>query len=133
MLDLNNVLVLSIAVLAFFSFCIFIILIPVVYQLLKTLSAFQHMLDTVNSFDSDVRELKENVSKVKGIVRKSTSLFDSVFKNIGVFLISSAYGMAVGVKEYFSPYKTTNNIYDGKGACKKEINTKGSELIDPKD
>lgn len=114
MIDLNHILVISISVLAFFSFCFFVVLIPIVFQLLKTLNSLQYLLDTVNSFDTDVREVKENINKVKNVVRRSTDVFGTRFRDIGILFTSSAYGFIVGLKKYFSGYKTPENSYNDK-------------------
>lgn len=121
MLDLNHILVISIGVLAFFSFCFFVVLVPIVFQLLKTLNSLQHLLDTVNSFDTDVREVKENISKIKNALRWSTDVFGSGFRNIGILFKSSAYGFIAGLKKYFSDYKTPENSYNDKRGYEVDI------------
>ncbi|MBI3591658.1 MAG: hypothetical protein HY094_09825 [Candidatus Melainabacteria bacterium] len=114
MSDFNLIVVISLAVLAFFSLCLFAILIPVAMQLSKTLSSVQYLLDTINYFGPEVKDFKETLQSVKSVVQKGTKNIESNVDEAGIFVASSAYGILTGVKEYLSSYKTSENGYNNK-------------------
>ena len=121
MIDLNQIIVISLAVLAFFSFCTFILIIPIAIQLSKTLSSAKFLLDTVNEFEPEVKEVKQSIKNVKDIVRHSTSSVQSNLGETGIFVVSSVYGVLAGVKEYFSDYKNPENSYNGKSEVRENV------------
>ena len=115
MFDLNHILVISLAVLAFFSFCFFIIVVPIALQLSRTLNSAQHLLDTINDdLEPTINEIKESISGVKTVVQKSTTKVKSGIHNANVLIMSSVHGILAGVKEYFSSYKSNETGYNNK-------------------
>ena len=114
MIDLNLVIVISLAILAFFSFCLFIVIIPLALQFSKTLSSAQHLFDTINDIEPTVKEIKQSVDSVRNVVEKSTQRAKSALSNASVFVISTSYGVLAGLKDYLSSYKNTETSYNGK-------------------
>lgn len=114
MIDLNLIVVISLAILAFFSFCTFIVIIPLAFQLSRTLSSAKFLFDTVNEFEPEVREVKQNIKNVKSVLHQSTLLAKSNMGETGVFLMSSVYGIVAGVKEYFSDCKSSESGYNDR-------------------
>ena len=114
MSDLNLIVVVSLAVLAFFSLCLFAVLIPISMQLSKTLSSIQYLLDTINYFGPEVKDFKETLHSVKSVVRKGAKNIESNVDEAGIFVASSASGILAGVKEYLASYKTSKNGYNDK-------------------
>ena len=110
MLDLNTIVVISLAILAFFSLIVVIVLIPLALQFSKTLSSAQSLLDTINDDVSPtVKEIKQSVYGVK----------EALESNMGetkIFVTSSVHGLLTGVKEYFSSCKTHENSYNNNGS-----------------
>lgn len=112
--DLNLVLVISLAVLAFFSFCFFVLMVPIAIQLSRTLNSAQCLLDTINEFEGDVKDIKQNISKVRNVVSKSTELVKSNLQDVSVAVVSSVHGVLTGIKDYFSNYKSNESGYNGR-------------------
>ncbi len=112
MIDLNLIIVISLAILAFFSFCIFIVIIPIAFQLSRTLSSAKFLFDTVNEFEPEIKEVKQNIKNVKNVLQQSTLAAKSNMGETGIFLMSSVYGIMAGVKEYFSDCKSSENGYN---------------------
>ncbi len=116
MLDLNTIVVISLAILAFFSLIVVIVLIPLALQFSKTLSSLKSLLDTINDDVSPtVKEIKQSVYGVKEALAKGTSVFESNVGEASIFVASSAHGLLTGVKEYFSSCKTDENSYNNNG------------------
>lgn len=121
MFDLNQILVISLAVLAFFSFCFLVLLIPVVFQLIRTLNSAQLFLDSVNDFKPTIDELKGNINKVRGFVdRGSKSIKEKIYET-RVCIASSAYGLLAGFREYLASYKSMKNSYNSNGKYETKI------------
>ena len=124
--NLDLILVLSLLVLAFMSFCTFVVLVPLALQLSRTLSSLQHLTNTVkDDFEPSLKEIKQSVDKVNSLVKSGSGYMKFTFDNAGFFIISSAYGMLAGVKDYLASYrdgdKGENTSYNGKdGKGKKE-------------
>lgn len=113
--NLNLTIVISLAILAFFSFCIFVILIPIALQLSRTLNSAQHLLDTINDdIEPTVKEIKQSVDKVNSVVKRTGTVVKSGFQEAGILAISSAYGVLSAVKDYVSGFKTGKTSYNGK-------------------
>lgn len=113
MFDFNLLLIISLAVLAFFLFCIFIVILPVAWQLSKTLSSVQYLLDTLNGFEEDIKEIRQSINDVKSVVKVSSGAVKSSVEEASVFVKSSLAGVLAGIREYFSPCKTNDNGYNG--------------------
>ena len=109
MFDFNLLLIISLAVLAFFLFCIFIVILPVAWQLSKTLSSVQYLLDTLNGFEEDIKEIRQSISDVKSVVQVGSGAVKSSVEGASVFVKSSLAGVLAGIREYFSPCKTNDN------------------------
>ena len=119
MLDFNTIVVISLAILAFFSLVVVIVLIPIALQFSKTLSSLQSLLDTINDdVRPTVKEIKQSVYSVKDALIKGTSVLESGVSEASVFVASSAHGILAGVKEYFSVCKTNENSYNNNGSSK---------------
>jgi len=116
-LDLNTIVVISLAILAFFSLIVVIVLIPLALQFSKTLSSLKSLLDTINDDVSPtVKEIKQSVYGVKKALAKGTSVLESNVGEASIFVASSAHGLLTGVKEYFSSCKTDENSYNNNGS-----------------
>lgn len=116
MFDINQILVLSVIALAFISFCLFVVIIPVAYQLSKTLSSLQGLLDVLNDdLKPMAKELKTSVSGVRNLVSDGKTLLDLGIKNAKVVVLSSAYGFLAAVKDYLQGCKTSQTSYNGRG------------------
>ena len=114
-IDLNLIIALSLSVLAFFTFCIFVILIPVAMQLNRTLSSAQFLLDSINDdLQPTVKEVKESIDNVKQLVRSSTKSVSVGINEAGILVVSSVHGLLTGVKDYLSSYKNNETSYNGK-------------------
>lgn len=121
MIDINLVLVISVAILAFFSFCMFVVFVPIALQLTRTLSSAQYMLDTINDdFQPTVKEIKQSVDKFSGVVKKGSTYVQDSVKDAGVLMVSSAYGALVGFKNYLSSYNDNETGYNGKSKSEVE-------------
>ena len=119
MLDLNTVVVISLAILAFFSLVIVIALIPIALQFSKTLSSLQSLLDTINDdVKPTVKEIKQSIYSVKDALTKGSSVLESSVSEASIFVASSAHGLLAGVKKYFSVCKTDENSYNNNGSSK---------------
>ena len=120
--NLDLILVLSLLVLAFMSFCTFVVLVPLALQLSRTLSSLQHLTNTVkDDFEPSLKEIKQSVDKVNSLVKGGSGYMKFTFDNAGVFIISSAYGILTGMKGYLASYKGKDTSYNGKdGKGKKE-------------
>lgn len=113
MLDLNLILVISIVILAFFSFCILLIIIPLVVQFYKTLNSTQQILDLINNeIKPTVEEITEGISSVKNVVKSSTTIAKSGLQGTSILLTSSAYGILAAIKDYLKSYKKTETSYN---------------------
>ena len=113
MVDLNSMLVISLAALAFFSFCCLIVVVPIALQLSRTLSSAQHLLDTINDdFEPAVKEIKQSVSSVRKAVQSGSETVKYSLGDASVLVVSSAYGVLAGIKEYVTGYKNTENGYN---------------------
>ena len=120
MINLNSILVLSLATLAFISFCLLLVIIPIALQLSRTLNSTQHLLDTINDdFEPTVKEIKQSVDGVRNVIQKSTTSVKSGINNTSILLVSSAYGVLAAVKEYLSSYKINETSYNNKGKVKR--------------
>ena len=117
MLDLNTVVVISFAILAFFSLVFIMVLVPMALQFSKTLSSLQSLLDTINDdVKPTVKEIKQSVYGVKDALTKGTSVLESGVSEASIFVASSAHGFLAGVKEYLSLCKTDENSYNSNGS-----------------
>ncbi|OGI08598.1 MAG: hypothetical protein A3I68_01220 [Candidatus Melainabacteria bacterium RIFCSPLOWO2_02_FULL_35_15] len=117
MLDLNTIVVISLAILAFFSLVVVIVLIPIALQFSRTLSSLQSLLDTINDdVKPTVKEIKQSVYNVKTALKKGTSVLESGAHEASMFVASSAHGILAGVKEYFLACKTDENSYNNNGS-----------------
>ncbi len=117
MLDLNTVVVISFAILAFFSLIVVIVLIPIALQCSRTLSSLQSLLDTINDdIKPTVKEIKQSVYGVKDALKKGTSVLEGSTSEASIFVASSAHGFLAGVKEYLSLCKTDENSYNSNGS-----------------
>ena len=128
MFEINHILVLSVGVLAFFSFCLFVLIIPVVFQLSKTLTSLQSLLDIVND---DLRpvamDLKTSVSGVRNLVNDGKTLMDLGMEKTRIVALSSAYGFLSALKDYFQSYKNERTSYNGKSKGESGIKSKVKE------
>lgn len=116
MIDLNVVVVISLVILAIFSVFILIVLIPISLQLSRTLNSAQFLLDTINDdLEPTVKEISQSITGVKKVVQKSTTAFKLGMDEAGIILISSAYGIMAGLKDYLSASKSSKTSYNGKG------------------
>ena len=121
MLDLNLVVVISLALLAFFSFCFFCVFIPVAFQLSRTLSSAQNLMDTIHDdFEPTVKEIKQSIDGVKNVVRTGSTAISLGVGEANILVTSLAYGALTGIKEYFSSYKTGEKSYNYKSNGKQE-------------
>ena len=121
MLDLNTLIVVSLAVLAFLAFILVIVLIPIAMQLSRTLGSMQVFFDTVNDdVRPAVKEIKQGVYTVKGALYKCSALARHGATQGRDFIVSSAHGVLVGVKEYLSACKTDQNSYNGRSTSDKQ-------------
>ena len=117
MLDLNTVVVISLAILAFFSLIVVIVLIPIALQCSRTLSSLQSLLDTINDdIKPTVQEIKQSVYGVKDALKKGTSVLECSTSESSIFVASSVHGFLTGVKEYLSLCKTDENSYNDNGS-----------------
>ncbi len=114
MVDLNLLLVFSFVIFTLLFFCFFVVMIPVVYQLVKALSSLQRLMDTVSDFEPEVKEVKESIRNVKNLFSKSSSSIRTNLNEASIMTVSVAHGVLTGVKEYFSSCKTVENSYNGK-------------------
>ena len=116
-LDLNTIVVISLAILAFFSLVMVIVLIPIALQFSKTLGSVQSLLDTINDdVKPTVKEIKQSVYGVKDALTRGTSVLESGVSEASIFAVSSAHGVLAGVKEYLSGCKTDENSYNNNGS-----------------
>ena len=114
-IDLNLIIVVSLVILTFITFCCFVVLLPIALQTSKTLSSLQSLIDTINNgVGPTVKEVKDSIYNVKDIVQRSTSKAKSTASKTGMLIVSSAYGILTGIKKYLSSYKTTENGYNNK-------------------
>ncbi len=114
MVDLNLLVVLSFVVLAVVSVFLVIVLVPIALQLTRTLGSAQHLLDTVNDdLGPTVKEIKLSVNEVKDVLQKGTSKCKQGFNRVKVSLLSCAYGLVCGVKEYLSDSEISETSYNG--------------------
>ena len=119
MLDLNTIVVISLAVLALFSLVLIIVLVPIALHFSKALSSLQSLLDMINDDVSPtVKEIKQSVYKVKDTLTKGSSVLESGVSEASIFAASAAHGVLAGVKEYFSVCKTDENSYNNNGSSK---------------
>ena len=116
MLDLNLMMIISLTVLALFSIVFFIVLIPIALQLSRTLSSAQRLIDTVNDFEAEVKEIKHNIQNVKVAVKQGGTIVKANVDEAGVILVSSMYGILAGIKEYFLSYKKSENSYNSNSS-----------------
>ena len=115
MIDLNLLVVISLSVLAFFSFCLFIAMIPIIFQFYKTLSSLQRLLDTFNDdIEPLVKDFKNNVSNIKSKLDGAVILLKSSLSKAYVLALSGAYGILSSAKDYLCNYKNDNSSYNGK-------------------
>lgn len=115
MIDLNFIIGISLGILAFFSFCLFVIVVPVVLQLSRTLSSVQHLIDIINDdLEPTVKDIKENLFEVKNKIQKNSVILKTFFKKTQIIVVSGVYGLLYGIKDYL--YSTTNQetSYNGK-------------------
>ena len=120
MLDLNLIIGLSLTVLAFCTFSILLVIVSIAFQFYKTLNSAQHLIDTVNDFEPDVKEIKDSIRNVRKIVGKGSNALKGNLDEVNIFLVSSAHGILTGVREYFSScksYKTSKNGYNDEIAA----------------
>ena len=116
---MNLVMVISLSVLAFFSLCFFVVLIPIALQLNRTLNSMQHLLDTVNEeIEPTVKEVKQSIDGVKNIVQKSTVVAKDAVSEAGILVVSSAYGVLAGIKDYLVSCKNVETSYNNKKRLK---------------
>ena len=119
MLDLNTIIVISLAVLALFSLVLMMVLVPIAFQFSRALSSLQSLLDTINDdVKPTVKEIKQSVYGVKDALKKGTSVLEASVNEANVFVASSAHGLLTGVKEYFSACKTNESSYNNNGNSK---------------
>lgn len=115
MFDINLILVISISILAFFSFCILLIIIPLGIQFYKTLSSTQQILDLINDeLKPTVREIKEGIGSVKSVVKSGTSIAKTGLQETSILLTSSAYGILAAIKDYLKSCKKGETSYNNK-------------------
>lgn len=113
MIDLDFILIVSLGVLAFLSFCTLIIIVPVVLQLSRTLTSLQHLTDTINDdLKPTVNEIKESVGSIKNVFKKGTDKLKSTTYATGIMAISSVHGILKGLKAYLSSYKNNETSYN---------------------
>ena len=128
MFEINHILVLSVGVLAFFSFCLFVLIIPVVFQLSKTLTSLQSLLDIVND---DLRpvamDLRTSVSGVRNLVNDGKTLMDLGMEKTRIAILSLSYGFLSALKDYFQSYKNERTSYNGKSKDESGIKSKIKE------
>ena len=104
MIDLNLTIVISLAVLAFFSFCLFVVIVPVAFQMSRTLNSMQHLLDTINDdLEPTVNQIKQSMGSVKSGLHKAR-----------ILVMSSTYGILTGLKDYLKSYKSNETSYNNK-------------------
>ena len=120
MLDINLIIALSLAALAFFSFCLFVVIVPVSMQLSRTLASIQNLLDTIHEdIEPAVKEIKQSVDDVRNTVKKCTSKVKSGINEANVFLVSTAYGLTSGIRDYFTRCKNNETSYNGNSSIGK--------------
>ncbi len=115
MLDLNLVVVISLGLLAFFSFCFFCVFIPVALQFSRTLHSAQDLMETINDdLEPTVKEIRQSIDGVRTVVQTGTTTIKSGINEAGILVTSCAYGVLTGIKEYLSSYKTNEKSYNYK-------------------
>lgn len=116
MININSVLVISISALAFFSFCFFVVFVPIALQLSRTLNSAQHLIDTINDdLEPTLKEVKHSVDDVKNVVQKTTNTLKDSLSKVRMVILSSAYGILTGFKDYLSSCKTSEGSYNDNG------------------
>ena len=119
MLDLNTIVVISLAVLAVFSLVLILILVPLALQFSKALGSLQSLLDIINNDVSPaVKEIKQSVYGVKDALKKGSSVFQDNVNEASILVASTAHGVLTGVKEYLSVSKTEEKSYNSNGNSK---------------
>ncbi len=117
MLDLNTIVVISLAILAFFSLVLIIVLIPLAMQFSRTLSSMQNVIDIINyDVTPTVKEIKQSIVQAKGVLKKGSSVLQDSTSEVSILVSSAAHGLFTGVKEYLSVCKTEENGYNGNGS-----------------
>lgn len=121
MIDLNFIIAISLAALAFVLFCLLLVIVPVALQFFRTLSSLKDLLDTVNNdVTPTVKEINQSMSSVKNVIQNSSSTVKSTLDEASIFVLSSAYGVLAGVKDYLSGYKNDKAGYNGRSKVRKE-------------
>ena len=116
MIDLNTVLVISLGVLAFVSFILIAVLVPVAIQFSRTLSSIQSFMDVVNDeVGPTVKEIKESVYGAKSLLQKSTSVLNYGVSEAKTMIVASVHGFVSGVKQYLTICKSTESSYNSNG------------------
>ena len=116
-LDLNLILVISVVLLTFFTFCLLLVLIPLAIQLKTTITSIQTLLDSLGG-------VSQNIGFAKSVIEKSRMTFGSQIKRTGILVVSGIYGVLSGIKNYLGSCgeKEKETSYNGR-------RSKGNEEI----
>ncbi len=107
--DLNQLVVLSLILLALVSVLTFAVILPLAMQASRTLSSAQNLLNTINNdLEPTAKEIRETVNGVKDIFSKGSETVNKGVKVANVAVKSGAFGFLVGLKNYFNSYKNSD-------------------------
>lgn len=105
MVDINLLIGISLLALAFIMFCVLLVLIPIAWQLFRTLNAAQSLIETINEdLKPTAIEIKQSINELKRVFNKCTSPITKVIDKVKVPIVSSYHGIVSAVKNYLSNY-----------------------------
>ena len=116
MIDLNTILIVSLAILAFVSIILLTVLVPIAIQFSRTLNSLQCFLDVVNDeVTPTVKEVKQSVYGVKNLLHKGSNIVNYSLTEARTLALASVHGFVSGFKNYLSTCKTDESSYNGNG------------------
>lgn len=114
MIDLNTVMIISLVVLAIVSLCLFIVLIPIALQFIRTLNSFQHLIDMINSdLKPTLGEIKAGVSNIRSSIQKCTEPTKTILQEVNIKAVSTLHGFLTGLRTYLMSCKDIKASYNG--------------------
>ena len=74
------------------------------------------LIDTINDdLEPTLKEVKHSVDDVKNVVQKTTNTLKDSLSKVRMVILSSAYGILTGFKDYLSSCKTSEGSYNDNG------------------
>jgi hypothetical protein len=115
MIDINVILGISLAILAFTAVCLLIVVVPVALQCHRTLNSAQHLIDVINDdLEPALKDIKCGVNNVKNVVNKYSGTAKSVIDNAGIAIVSTSHGLMTGIKSYLEILTSTKGSNNGR-------------------